>query len=145
MRIGASKQTDKSEFGGSSEPVIPSQCAHWLAMTGKSINSYLSNPRTIPSGAGQKRPHIFCARPGRPPCGPNSNLSNHRTIPSDTQRRNDNTPRSSRLGRRHCRPRLGRPPCGPNSNSLFPCVNPKRFFHSPLDKSVLTVYTVHIQ
>ena len=30
--------------------------------------------RTIPSGAGQKRVHISCARLGRPPCGPNSNL-----------------------------------------------------------------------
>ena len=38
-------------------------------------NSNLSNHRTIPSGAGQERPHIFSARLGRPPCGPNSNLS----------------------------------------------------------------------
>ena len=43
--------------------------ADWFAMTGNSINSNLPNCyRTIPSGAGQKRLHIFCARLGCRPC-----------------------------------------------------------------------------
>ena len=48
---------------------LPRQFENWLAMTGNSPNSNLSNHRTIPSGAGQKRLHIFRARLGRPPCG----------------------------------------------------------------------------
>ena len=43
--------------------------ADWFEMTGNSINSNLPNCyRTIPSGAGQKRLHIFCARFGCRPC-----------------------------------------------------------------------------
>ena len=39
-------------------------------------------------------------------------------IPSGTQRRNDNTPGSSRLVSRHCRPRLGAGPCAATSYEL---------------------------
>ena len=53
---------------------LPRQFENWLAMTGNSENPSLSNHRTIPSGAGQKRPHISGARLGRPPCGQIPNL-----------------------------------------------------------------------
>ena len=55
------------EFDGDSQV----SSAHWLGMTGSDDppNYNFSNRRTIPSGAGQKRLHISCARPGRPPCG----------------------------------------------------------------------------
>ena len=45
------------------------------------------------------------------------------------QGKDDHRPGSSRLGCRHCRPRLGRPPCGLNSN--FPICRMHCFFLRP--------------
>ena len=54
---------------------FPHQCAHWFGMTRYLrmqpvvCSAWRTINGTIPSGAGQKRLHISCARLGRPPCG----------------------------------------------------------------------------